>query len=233
MNKLILTFLIVINLISIYQCLGITNYTKLGNYYIINIASEDITNFKNKLNSNLHSIKNEFSLIIIKVFLRTVALYILFISIILFIRKTISIKFYTISFFIISICDIYYINNTWNNYKFGIKSAGNAIITLDLAMKNQYSVDPRKSNFIEHKYKIDYLSNEIEKYGIHAIFCEIPGTLPSNNANPLSFSYSNGIGCYNYDSQRRFLDPEAYNYVGDEESQKYRTIQINKTFDLF
>jgi len=76
MNKLILTFLIVINLISIYQCLGITNYTKLGNYYIINIASEDITNFKNKLNSNLHSIKNEFSLIIIKVFLRTVALYI-------------------------------------------------------------------------------------------------------------------------------------------------------------
>ena len=64
--------------------------------------------------------------------------------------------------------------------------------------------------------------DEIKKYGIHAVFCEIPGTLPSNNANPSS--YSLGSFCYSYDSQRKYLDPKAFNYVGDIESQKYRKI---------
>ena len=122
----------------------------------------------------------------------------------------------------------YYI---WKDYKYGIKSAENAIYYYESAFNNNYKVDLKKSNIENRKFKINYLEDEIKKYGIHAVFCEIPGTLPSNNANPSSFSL--GSFCYNYDSQRKYFDPEAFNYVGHIESQKYRKIQINKTFDLF
>ncbi len=99
-------------------------------------------------------------------------------------------KFQLILFFIVLICDFVYIFNQWNDYKYGIKSAENAIINLDLAMNKNYQIDLRKSNFKDRKYKIKYLGEEIEKYGIHVIFCEIPVTLPTKNANPESFAYS-------------------------------------------
>ena len=83
------------------------------------------------------------------------------------------------------------------------------------------------------KLKKVYIGDEIEVYGIQALFCEIPGTLPSNNANPESFTFISGGACYNYFSQRKYLDPTDSDYVGDEESQKYRKLQINKKFDLF
>lgn len=51
-------------------------------------------------------------------------------------------------------------------------------------------------------------------------FVKFQGTLPSKNANPESFAYSVGVFCYNYNSQRRYLAPEAYDYIGDDESQK-------------
>ena len=103
----------------------------------------------------------------------------------------------------------------------------------------------QKKDFIESKYtainlgvcetklKKVYIGDEIEVYGIQALFCEIPGTLPSNNANPESFTFVSGGACYNYFSQRKYLDPTDSDYVGDEESQKYRKLQINKKFDLF
>ena len=233
MYKFFVSFIVLTNVISSCLCLGITNYTKYNNYYVIDIASEDVKSFKEKLYNILINIKSEFSLIIIKVILSTIAPYTIFIVFMVLIGKRISIKFFVISYFIISICDIYYISYIWNNYKLGIKSAGNAINGLDIAMKNKYTIDPRKSNFEDNKYKLDYLGDEIKKYGIHAMFCEIPGTLPSNNTNPLSYSYTYGNECYNYDSQRRFLDPKAYTYVGEDKSQKYKKLQINKVFDLF
>ena len=96
-------------------------------------------------------------------------------------------KFQLILFFIVLISDFAYIIYQWNDYKYRIKSGENAIINLDLAMNKIYQIDLLKSNFKDRKYKIINLGEEIEKYGIHAIFCEIPGTLPSKNANPESF----------------------------------------------
>ena len=89
-------------------------------------------------------------------------------------RKMISLKFQLILFFIVFISDFAYIIYQWNDYKYGMKSAENVIINLDLAMNNNFQIDPRKSNFKDRKNKIKYLGQETEKYGILAIFCEIP-----------------------------------------------------------
>lgn len=228
MNKFVLIFLIFISILSNYKCAGITNYKKIQGTYIINIASEDINIFRQKLDNILFNIKDEYNTIIKKALINTVLPYIFFIVII---WRKITLKFIIISLSMIIISNLGYNYYIWKDYKYGIKSAKNAIYYYEFALNNSYKVDLTKSNIEERKYKIDYLDNEIRKYGIHAIFCEIPGTLPSNNANPVS--YSSGSFCFIYDSQRKFLDPEAFNYVGDVESQKYRKIQINKTFDLF
>ena len=71
-------------------------------------------------------------------------------------------KFQLILFFIVLICDFVYIFNQWNDYKYGIKSAENAIINLDLVVNKNYQIDFRKSNFNDRKYKIIYLDEEIE-----------------------------------------------------------------------
>lgn len=231
MSKLFLTFLILLNAISDCLCLGITNYTKTSEGYIINIASEDVKIFEQKLNNILINLNKEYNMIIIKIILSTILPYIIIKIYIKKIKINISFKFLMISICMILIYDLLYINRIWNDYKYGFMSAEKAINKFEITLKDNYKVDPFESNFRERKFKISYSAEEIEKYGIHAIFCEIPGTLPSKNANPLSFSY--GGDCYKYDSQRRYLDPEDDSYIGDEESQKYRKIQIDKYFDLF
>ena len=228
MHKFVLIFFIFMGIIGNYECAGITNYKKIQGAYIINIASEDINTFRQKLYNILFNIKAEYNTIIKKALISTVLPYIFFIKII---RRKISFKFIIISLSMIIISNLGYNYYIWKDYKYGIKSAKNAIYYYEFALNNNYKVDFKKSNIEEKKYKLDYLDDEIRKYGIHAVFCEIPGTLPSNNVNPSSFS--SGSFCFIYDSQRKFLDPEAFNYVGDDESQNYRKIQINKTFDLF
>jgi hypothetical protein len=232
MNKLFLIFIIIINKINIYHCLGITDITKVNSAYIINIASEDIKIFEQKLENRFNSLSNEFKIIVTKVFLSTITPCILFFFYRIFTKKF-FLKQHFLVFFIVLLCDFLYIKYIWTDYKGGIQSVKNAIKKLYIVMDKNYRIERTKSNFKEGRYKINYLSDEIQKYGIQAIFCEIPGTLPSNNADPLSYSDTLGGLCYNYKSQRRYLDPEADDYVGDEESQKYRIIQINKTFDLF
>lgn len=232
MNKLFFIFLIIINAINKNNCLGITNFVIIDRTYVINIASEDVPAFEQKLENRLANIKNEFNLIIAKILLISLVPYFLFMIYKFFIRKIIF-KFNFILFSIILIFDLAYIIHFWNDYKYGIISAQNAIISLDITKNQNYQIDPSKSNYKNKKYKINYIGDEIKKYGIHAIFCEIPGTLPSNNANPESYSSSFGGFCFNYNSQRRYLDPEAYDYIGEKESQKYRKIQLNKSFDLF
>lgn len=233
MNQLLFLFLLIVKLINIYQCFGITNYTQINDTYIINIASEDIEIFEKKLNDILVNIKNEYNMIIIKVLISSILLYITFIILFEYKSKKNHFIFDTILLLIVLLGDSIYIFRIHSDYKYGIKSAENAIIYYNITMSRSYNVDPHKSNFSDGKIKINYLGDDIKKYGIHAIFCNVPGTLPSKNANPLSYSLYYGSLCYNYDSQRRFLDPEVYNYVGDEESQNYRKIQRNKTFNFF
>ena len=228
MHKFLFIFLLFISIINIYQCTGLTNYKKINGAYIINIASEDINTFRQKLDNILFNIKNEYYMIIKKALISTVLPYII---LTIFIWRKITLKFLIISFSMIIIINLGYNYYIWKDYKYGIKSAENAIYYYESTLNNNYKVDLKESNIEDRKFKINYLEDEIKKYGIHAVFCEIPGTLPSNNANPSS--YSLGSFCYSYDSQRKYLDPKSFNYVGDTESQKYRKIQINKTFDLF
>ena len=219
-----------------YHCLGITNTIRVNNGYIINIASEDIKFFEEKLQKLLYNLINEFNmkLIIFLIFLPFPFVpYIINYVFEKYKKKTIILKDYYKYFWIVLIFDLVYIYYKWNDYKYGIRSVQCAINNLDLALNNDKYIDYNKSNFNEGNYKTKYIGDDIKKYGIHATFCEIPGTLPSNNAKPSSFSYSIGGFCYNYDSQRRYFDKEADDYIGDEVSQKYRTLQINKTFDLF
>ena len=233
MFKVFSIVVIITNLISNYHCIGITNYVKYKNGYVINIASEDINIFQQKLDNRLSNVKNEFNMIITKVLLNTITPYFIYIIYKIFVKRELHLKFHLIIILFIIFCDSVYILYKWNDYKYGIISAESAIINFNLAMEINTNLEVDKSNINERKIKKKYIGDEIEKYGINAIFCEIPGTLPSNNANPESYAYSFGGFCYIYDSQRRFLDPKASNYVGDKKSQKYRKLQLNKSFDLF
>lgn len=232
MLRNLLIFLIIINVLKIHFCLGITNIKKINNSYIINIASEHIKAFEQKLENISITLINEFHLIICKVLISTIGPFILFI-IYGKITRRFTLRFYLILFFIILICDLAYLIHIYNDYKYAFKSVENALAKFYSSRDEHYNIDPKKSDFKEGKYKINNLGEEMEKYGIHATFCEIPGTLPSNNANPLSYSPYFGGLCYDYKSQRRYLDPETNDYIGDEKSLSYRKIQINKTFDLF
>jgi len=223
-----LLFIIII-CISNSQCLGITNFEKNDNTYIINIASEDIDMFAKKLSNRVASIKFDFKIIIIQVILTSIIPYLLYI---LFFSKRIFNNFNIFLFIIIFCCDVIFILYKGKDYNSGIRSAECALINFYYALENNIHLEIDKSNKI-NKLKKVFIGDEIEKYGIHALFCEIPGTLPSNNANPESIRFASGGACYNYYSQRKYLDPTAFDYIGDEESQKYRKLQINKKFDLF
>ena len=97
--------------------------------------------------------------------------------------------------------------STWN------KSAQNAINNLDLIMNIDTSKLIDKNNQEKLKIKDEYIGDEITKYGLHTVFCEIPGTLPSEKANPKSYSNFIGVDCYRYYSQRRYLDPDDPSYI--------------------
>lgn len=170
MNKLLFLFLLIVKLINIYQCFGITNYTQINDTYIINIASEDIEIFEKKLNDILVNIKNEYNVIIIKVLISSILLYITFIILFEYKSKKNHFIFDTILLLIVLLGDSIYIFRIHSDYKYGIKSAENAIIYYNITMSRSYNVDPHKSNFSDGKIKINYLGDDIKKYGIHAIF---------------------------------------------------------------
>jgi len=228
--KIYLNYFLIIIIINSYKCIGLTNFKKIEGGYVINIASEDLKMFEQKLIDRSVKVKNEFTTIIIKAIITSILFYIMYLFIFIRIFNT---KFHIFIIFTILCSCLLYIYYNWNDYKFGIRSAENALSNFYLAMENHIDLKTYRNKNNKTKLKKVFLGDEIEKYGIHALFCEIPGTLPSNNANPESILYNFGGFCYNYDSQRRFLDPTSSDYVGDEESNKYRKIQSNKTFDLF
>ncbi len=228
MKKYFIFLIFLIKLINL-QCLGVTNFKKIEDFYVFNFASEDLGIFEEKLKARRDNVKHDFNIIIIKTLLTTSIPYLLYI---LILCGRIFQKFNLLLFVIIICGDAIFIYNKWKDYSLGIRSAENALINFYLAKERNYRYEYDK-NIKRDKVKKVFIGDEIEKYGVHAVFCEIPGTLPSNNAAPESFSYLFGGPCYTYYSQRKFIDPSYIHYVGDEKSLKYRTLQINKTSNLF
>ena len=186
-------FFIILIAINHSQCLGITNVEKTDDFYIINIASEDIQMFEKKLADRIDSLKLDFKIIKIKAILTSIILFFLYI---LFFSKEYFNKFnYFLLFFIFCFAAIY-IHHRGKDYLLGIRSAECAFVNFHLALENNIKFDLNKSNNITKLKKV-YIGDEIEVYGIQALFCEIPGTLPSNNANPESFTFISGGACYN------------------------------------
>ena len=110
------------------------------------------------------------------------------------------------------------------DYQYGIRSANNAINNFHLAMETNkhFSYDTENSEPDEI-----YVGDEIRKYGLHAVFCEIPGTLPSKNAKSESYKHIIGGFCYLYSSQRRYIDKNDPSFAGDELAKKYKEIKYN------
>ena len=206
-------------------CLGINNEEKFENTYIIDVASEDLHLFIEKLNWYLIKVKTDFYIFIIGSGISFIFTYIIIIRYIL--KKINKFLFFAILIFI----SFKPISNKWKDYKLGIQSAQNAVYNFHLTIeKDAYQTldpkDPEELSFI-----IEYIGDDIKIYGLHAVFCEIPGTLPSRGAHPESFSHLIGGNCYNYFSQRRYLDSNDPSYVGDKLAKKYRMIQSsNKKF---
>ena len=228
MKKYFIFLIFLIKLINL-QCLGVTNFKKIEDFYVFNFASEDLGIFEEKLKAKRDNVKHDFNIIIIKTLLTTSIPYLLYI---LILSGRIFQKFNLLLFVIIFCGDAIFIYNKWEDFSLGIRSAENALINFYLAIEKNTQFDYNK-NVKRNKVKKVFIGDEIEKYGVHAVFCEIPGTLPSNNAHPQSFSFLLGGSCYTYYSQRKFLDASYAHYVGDEESRKYRKLQINKTYNLF
>jgi len=201
-------------------CTGINHEEKFENTYIIDVASEDLHYFIEKLDWYLNKAKTDFYIFLIEVGISFIFTYI----IIIYILKKID-KFLLLA--ILIFISFKPVSNKWTDYKLGIKSAESAIYNFHLAMeKDAYQTfDPEEPE--ETNFKIEYIGDDIKKYGLHAVLCEIPGTRPSRGANPESFSHLIGGYCYNYISQRRYLDSNDPSYVGDEIAKKYRTIQPN------
>ena len=202
-------------------CLGITNERKKNNSYIIDVSSDDLPDFTKKLYSFLNKVKNEFYIFLFGTGVVFIFTYVILIK---FIFKKLD-KYFILS--ILIIIGFKPVLTKWKDYNLGIRSAQNAIYNFHLTMEKETRQilnpdDPEKLEF-----KKVYIGDEIRKYGLHSIFCEIPGKLPSQNANPKSYEHLIGGDCYDYYSQRKFLDPEDPSYVGDEISKKFKTIKPN------
>lgn len=201
-------------------CLGITNERKYKDLYIIDISSDDLPIFIKKLNWFIDKVNLDFY-----IFLFGTGFFFLFtyIIIIRFIFKNFDKYLILVLLIFISFKPI---SKKWKDYKLGIQSAQNAINNFYFTMDNETRqiLDPDDPEKLE--FKTIYIGDEIRKYGLHAIFCEIPGKLQSQNANPKSFSDIGG-NCYKFFSQRKYLDPKDPYYVGDEKARKFKTIKPN------
>lgn len=208
-------FLILIFIKSSFN-LGINNFEKLENSYIIDISSDNLPEFLQKLEWYLNKVKKEFIIFFVKAGL-------LLLSIIIILKIYLKIKLGIIipTLFLFSIRTLI---NKYNDFQNGIRSANNAINNFYLAMnvKKAYNYESIDSD----EEKEIYIGDEIKKYGLHAVFCEIPGTLPSKKAKRESYSYWIGGLCYEYSSQRRYVDKNHPSYVGDELSKKYKEVKI-------
>jgi len=217
-NLSLILFLFIIN-----NCLslGISGEKKFDNLYIIDVASEDLSYFTQRLDYFLNQVKNEYY-----IFLITFGLIFIFTYLILskFIFKNIN---KILVFLILAFISYKFASNKIRHYQLGIRSANNAINNFHLTMNSKTREvldpdDPRKL-----RYKTVYVGDEIREYGLHAIFCEIPGKLPSKNTNPQSYAHYIGGDCYEFFSQRRFIDKSDISYVGDEKAEKHKIIQKN------
>jgi hypothetical protein len=202
-------------------CLGITNERKYKDVYMIDVSSDDLPIFIEKLYLFLDKVKFDFYMFLIvfvSLFLFT------YIIIVRFILKKFD-KY--LIFSILILISFMPFSKKWKEYNLGIQSAQNAIYNFHSTMDNEVRqiLDPDDPEKL--KFKTIYIGDEIRKYGLHAIFCEIPGKLQSQNANPKSFLHIIGGSCYKYFSQRKYLDPNDPFYVGDEKSRKFKTIKPN------
>ncbi len=219
------TFLF-ITLTKFLFCLGINNLEKIKDVYIIDVSSEDLPKFSKKLYFFLEKAEKENKTFLVVTGVIVIFTYITLKKIIL--KNVHSIIIISILLFVGYKPFIY----KWKDYQCGIKSAKNAILNFHSTMKVKKRIILDEKDSEESTFKDVYIGDEIEKYGLHAVFCEIPGTIPSNNAHPKSYENLLGGTCYSYFSQRKYLDPHDQNYVGDEASKKYRVIQPMKT-ELF
>ncbi len=211
-------FICFLILISIQTSLnlGINNYEKTENFYIIDISSDDLAEFLHKLEWYLNNVKKEFISYFIKA-----GILLLFIIIVLKLCLKINLGIILVSTFLLSIKTLAF---KYNDFQSGIRSANNAINNFYLAM-NVNKIHAYDSIDSDEEKEI-YIGDEIKQYGLHATFCEIPGTLPSQKAKKESYSYLFGGLCYEYSSQRRFVDKTHPSYPGDEISKKYKDVKV-------
>ena len=217
MPKYILIFLLLVLNTNISFCAGINNVENFKNTYIIDVASENLSDFIQKLELYLKEVKNEFIIFF------SIAALLLFLTFITIKKFTKEKSIYIL--LILSFISFKFLKYKWKDYKSGIQSAKCAINNYYLAMEeNKYtSLDENDRDGLN--FEEIYIGDEIEKYGLHAVFCSIPGTLPSKNANPESYSYLIGGSCYNYFSQKRYVDKNDPSYAGDEISKKYKEVK--------
>ena len=199
--------------------LGISHEKKFESLYIVDVSSEDLSHFSLKLDSFLNQVKNKYYNFLVVYGIAFLFTYIILIKFI-YINK---ILFFLILAFI-SFISIY---NIYNDYQLGIKSANNAINNFHLTMNSETRKILDQDDPKNLKFKTIYVGDEIKEYGLHAVLCEIPGKLPSDNANPQSYAHLFGGNCYNFFSQRRFYDKNDISYVGDKKAEEHKTIKSN------
>ena len=201
--------------------LGINQEKKIDNIYIIDVTSEDLSKFTQKLDSFLNEVQNDYHSFLIRFGIMFISTYIIIIKLIFKQSNKMLI------FLILGCFSFKLLSNKYRDYNLGIKSAKNAINNFHITMNSKRREvldldDPKKL-----KYKTEYVGDEINKYGLHAVFCEIPGKLPSKNANPQSYEHLIGGDCYEYFSQRRFYDTNDISYVGNEKAENHKIIKEN------
>ena len=189
------------------------------NHFFVNVSSEDLPHFSLKLDSFLNQVKNKYYNFLVVYGIAFLFTYIILIKFI-YINKILF-------FLILAFISFILIYDKYNNYQLGIKSANNAINNFHLTMNSETRKildpdDPKKL-----KFKTIYVGDEIKEYGLHAVLCEIPGKLPSDNANPQSYAHLFGGNCYNFFSQKRFYDKNDISYVGDKKAEEHKTIKSN------